>query len=233
MPCASNIIYTAMNDKPAEWLRMRFKKNKVWVALDADGRMRVENNKLLIKYQLDQAHEYWVLPKHVRPLDDPEESSISKAGRVDATIHDHASEAGLTGAAKQAAIHIYTDGASSGNPGPSGIGVLLQYGKHEKEVSRYIGLATNNIAELEAIRVGLGLIRNPDKPVRVYTDSSYALGLLSKGWKAKKNQALINDIRRQISRFKDLRFIKVKGHAGHTQNERADRLATQAIATGQ
>jgi ribonuclease HI len=222
-----------MNEKNAGWVRMRFKKNKVWVALDAAGRMRVENDKLLIKYQLDQPHEYWVLPRHVHPLDDPMETAARKTDRVDAVDPNIGNEPIEADALNQAAILIYTDGASSGNPGPSGIGVLLQYGEHQKEVSRYIGMATNNIAELEAIRVGLGLIRNPDKPVRVYTDSSYALGLLSKGWKAKKNQTLVNDIRRQISRFKDIRFIKVKGHAGHAQNERADKLATQAIATGQ
>ncbi len=212
---------------------MRFKKNKVWVAVGADGHLRIENNKLLIKYQLDQPHEYWVLPKHVSSLDDSVAVDACKTGKVDAAIHGISDELTQTDVSDQAAIHVYTDGASSGNPGPSGIGVLLQYGDHQKEVSRYIGMATNNIAELEAIQVGLGLIHNPDKPVRVYTDSSYALGLLSKGWKAKKNQDLVKKIRRQIARFKDIRFIKVKGHAGHTQNERADKLATQAITKGQ
>ena len=212
---------------------MRFKQNKVWVAADADGNLRVENNKLLIKYQLDQPHEYWVLPKHVSPLDESVASDSHTNVAVDANKPASSNETIEPDASNQAAIHVYTDGASSGNPGPSGIGILLQYGGHQKEVSRYIGMATNNIAELEAIRVGLGLIRNSNKPVRVYTDSSYALGLLSKGWKAKKNKGLVNDIRRQISRFKDIRFIKVKGHAGHSQNERADKLATQAVAAGQ
>ena len=115
------------------------------------------------------------------------------------------------------------------HPGPSGIGVVLQYGNHQKEISRPIGTATNNIAELEAIRVGLSVIKNRDLAVRIHTDSSYAYGLLSKGWKAKKNKALVADIRRLVSQFADLRFIKVKGHAGHAQNERADWLATSAI----
>jgi ribonuclease HI len=127
-------------------------------------------------------------------------------------------------------VHVYTDGASSGNPGPSGIGVLLRYGSHEKEISTYIGIATNNIAELEAIRVGLSFIRNPTLPVRVYTDSSYALGLLAKGWKARKNQELVANIRKMVSEFKDILFVKIKGHSDDAGNERVDGLATDAIA---
>ena len=125
-------------------------------------------------------------------------------------------------------IHVYTDGASSGNPGPSGIGIFLRYGVHEKEISQYIGIATNNIAELEAIRVGLSEIKNPELPVRFYTDSSYALGLLTLGWKPKKNQDIVKSIQNLMKKFKDLKFEKVRGHAGNEGNEMADRLATRA-----
>jgi ribonuclease HI len=107
---------------------------------------------------------------------------------------------------------------------------LLRYGSHEKEISTYIGIATNNIAELEAIRAGLSLIKNTNLPVRVYTDSSYALGLLAKGWKAKKNQELVAGIRKMVSAFKDISFVKLKGHSGDEGNERVDKLATDAIA---
>ena len=141
-----------MNKKNADWIRMRFKQNKVWVAADADGNLRVENNKLLIKYQLDQPHEYWVLPKHVSPLDESVASDSHTNVALDANKPASSNETIEPDASNQAAIHVYTDGASSGNPGPSGIGILLQYGGHQKEVSRYIGMATNNIAELEAIR---------------------------------------------------------------------------------
>jgi ribonuclease HI len=126
-------------------------------------------------------------------------------------------------------IHLYTDGASSGNPGPAGIGIFLRYGIHEKEISQYIGMATNNIAELEAIRVGLSEIKNRALPVRVYTDSSYALGLLTRGWKPKKNQDLVKSIQKLMKTFRDLRFIKVRGHSGNEGNTRADRLATGAV----
>ncbi len=127
-------------------------------------------------------------------------------------------------------IHIYADGASSGNPGPSGIGILLRYRNHEKEVSRFIGTGTNNIAELEAIRAGLLEVKNPDLPIRIYTDSSYAYGLLALGWKPKKNIDIVNEIKLLTKRFKNIEFIKVKGHSGLEGNETADRLATLAIS---
>ncbi|MBF0203671.1 MAG: reverse transcriptase-like protein [Desulfamplus sp.] len=126
-------------------------------------------------------------------------------------------------------IIIYTDGASSGNPGPGGIGVYLKFREHEKEISESIGHTTNNIAELTAIQRALLELKRHDLPVRLYTDSSYALGILTKGWKASKNQELVADIRKLIGKFKDIRFIKTKGHAGIEGNERADTLATRAI----
>ncbi len=219
-----------MNKVSPDWARMRFKKNKVWVALGPSGQPHVENGKVLIKYQLDQPHEYRVHSRHVHTLESAGISATTDSDQVSippekaASRHTH--EKGET----DRVVQIYTDGASSGNPGPSGIGVLLRYGDHEKEVSRYIGIATNNIAELEAIRLGLSLIRNPALPVRVYTDSSYALGLLAKGWKATKNKALVASLRKMISQFKDILFVKVKGHSGDEGNERVDGLATAAIA---
>ncbi len=127
-------------------------------------------------------------------------------------------------------IKIYTDGASSGNPGPSGIGVLLIYGEKKKKISRYIGNATNNIAELTAIKVALEQLKRNDMPVCIFSDSSYSIGLLTKGWKPKKNRELILQIRKLMGRFKNLSFIKVKGHAGIKENEVADFLATSAIS---
>ena len=85
---------------------------------------------------------------------------------------------------------------------------------------------------MEAIKAGLESVRNPNLPIVLYTDSSYCLGLLTKGWKAKQNQELVQKIRLLVNRFKNLQFVKIKGHAGHPENERADRLAVDAIQTG-
>jgi len=215
---------------------MVFKKNKVWLATDQDQKPVTKNGKVLIRYQLDQDYEYWVLSKNITPIDSLQKTEKTEKGKKSTqksskqkdtkTISDTGV---LIETSCDNAINIYTDGASSGNPGPSGIGVVLCFGKHEKEISRYIGITTNNMAELEAIRSGLMAVKNSNLPVRVFTDSRYAYGVLTQGWKAKKNQDIIESIKKILSKFNDLKFIKVKGHAGIEGNERADFLATSAI----
>lgn len=128
-------------------------------------------------------------------------------------------------------IHVWTDGACTGNPGPMGLGVVLLSGERRKEISEYLGEGTNNIAELTAILRGLEAIKSPGRPVVVYSDSSYAIGVLSKGWKAKANVELIAAIKQEMRRFPRLSFVKVAGHAGVPENERCDELAREAIAT--
>jgi len=201
-----------------EWKRMRFKKNKVWLCVDRSGNPIEQSGKVLIKYQLDQTHEYWVHRNKVKPLD-------SKPTKKSAPPEKIAMDASVD----PEGIQIFTDGASSGNPGPSGIGVLLRFGDHEKEISEYIGMATNNIAELKAIQAGLNALKRTALPVQIFTDSSYAYGVLALGWKAKANSELVESIKKTMRTFKDMRIFKVKGHAGHKENERADFLATSAI----
>lgn len=225
-----------MADEKINWKRMVFKKNKVWLATDPDQKPITKNGKVLIKYQLEQDYEYWVLLKNIKPIDslqgkgktEKRKKSSEKPSKQRGKITTPETEPSVKGIDTDA-INIYTDGASAGNPGPSGIGVVLRFGKHEKEVSKYIGIATNNIAELEAIRSGLLAVKNTNLPVRVFTDSRYAYGILSQGWKARKNQDLIAAIKKILLKFNDLKFIKVKGHVGIEGNERADFLATSAI----
>lgn len=218
-----------MNDqhKDTAWKRMSFKNNKVWAATDATGNLLVENEKVLIKYNLKQDYEYRVKPESLRPEDQAipaqkKPSIKSKSGKrskgepLETDLPDNC-------------IKIYTDGASSGNPGPSGIGILLIYGENKKEISKSIGMATNNIAELTAIKMGLETLTRVDLPVRIFSDSSYSIGLLTKDWKPKKNQDLVRKIKILMNRFNDLAIIKVKGHSGIKENEVADFLATSAI----
>ncbi|MBW2641976.1 MAG: ribonuclease HI [Deltaproteobacteria bacterium] len=225
-----------MTDEKINWKRMQFKKNKVWVATDRGQRPVVKDGRVLIKYQLGQDYEYWVNQQNIKPIDLIQSETKRSGGKISAEKSQKKLKTTAKTKGKLAdsikykdSVCIYTDGASSGNPGPSGIGIVLRFGKLEKEISKYIGIATNNIAELEAIRTGLLAIKSTKLPVRIFTDSRYAYGVLTLGWKARKNQDIIKSIKNTLLKFNDLKFIKVKGHAGHEENERADFLATSAI----
>ncbi len=134
------------------------------------------------------------------------------------------------------AVEIFTDGACSGNPGPGGYGVVMKYKGHEKELSAGFALTTNNRMELLAVIVGLEALKSKDKAVHVYSDSSYVVDAINKGWlqswikkgfKGKKNQDLWIRFNKVASQY-SLKFIWIKGHAGHPENERCDKLAVSA-----
>ena len=216
--------------KDHNWKRMRFRRNKVWLAVDEKDRPLLQKGKVLIKYQLDQEHQYWVHSNAVRPLDDPipeyvhdtdAEPARHRSGK---TVACH-----LTSLPPEGSIRIYTGGACTGNPGPAGVGVVLQYRRHRKEMSRHIGTATKKTAELEAIRQGLQAVINKDLPVVLYTDSVYALGVLTKGRMAPQDNDLIHEIKLLSKQFNDLTYLKVQAHSGDPENERAGRLAVMAI----
>lgn len=204
--------------------------------MNADGTLKVENGTVRVKYNLNQDYEYKARIENLFP-----EDQAIPAGKKISSRTDVLSKTPQNGILTPETvmddlpdhcIKIYTDGASSGNPGPAGIGIVLIYGDKKKDISSFIGRATNNTAELMAIKVGLEELKRFDLPVRVFSDSSYAVGLLSKGWKAKANQELVFEIRSLMTKFSDLAFIKVKGHSGIKENEVADFLATSAIKKG-
>lgn len=228
--------------KNPDWKRMSFKGNKVWVQTDKAGNLAVENNKVLIKYNLKQDYEYRVHPESLKPENQAVPAKTHKKGSTKQSTQKKKIESSNKknllvsnpddNGLPDNCIKIYTDGASSGNPGPAGIGVLFIFEDKQREISRYIGHGTNNIAELSAIKTALEELKRDDLPVRIYTDSNYSIGLLTQGWKPKKNQSLIHQIKGLMARFSDLKFIKVKGHAGIKENEVADYLATSAIKKG-
>jgi ribonuclease HI len=109
--------------------------------------------------------------------------------------------------------------------------VVVIDGAARKEHGEYLGHGTNNIAELTAVLRGLDLVSDTGRSVRVYSDSSYSIGVLSLGWKPKVNQELIAEIKQRLAAFRDVKFVKVKGHSGIPENERCDQLATGSIRT--
>ncbi len=221
------------------YVRMSFKGNKVWVAADQENTPVVENGKVRIKYNLNQDYEYQVKVENLRPVEEAVRAKPRKKPSASkSNVKDRPKTKKQTGEGvvppqlDPECINIFTDGASSGNPGPSGIGVLMVFGDHRKEISRFIGTATNNIAELTAILVALDELKRKDLPVRLFTDSTYSIGVLTLNWKPKKNQDLVEQIKLKIEEFKDVELVKVKGHAGIKENEVADFLATSAIKEG-
>ncbi|MBN1768673.1 MAG: ribonuclease HI [Prolixibacteraceae bacterium] len=135
-------------------------------------------------------------------------------------------------------VIIYTDGASSGNPGPGGYGVVLLSGQHRKELSQGYRLTTNNRMELLAVIVGLETLKAENCDVTVYTDSKYVADAVNKGWvfswvkkhfKGKKNPDLWMRFLKIYPKHK-VKFVWVKGHANIPENERCDQLAVSAAA---
>ena len=137
-------------------------------------------------------------------------------------------------------IHLFTDGSARGNPGPGGYGAILRYGPHEKELTQGFRLTTNNRMELLAVIVGLETVTRPELPIRVVSDSKYAVDAVEKKWvfgwekKADFGKKANEDLWRRflkIYRQRQVSFHWIKGHAGHAENERCDVLAVQS-ATG-
>jgi ribonuclease HI len=223
---------------------MRFKDQRVWVLADEAGRpVRDAEGRAEMKYRETDPKSYRPALGNLLPDDGSGETPRPRAAaphaspsapRPRAAPRGRAPAAGPTAAS---AVEIWTDGACSGNPGPMGIGVVVLDGGARRELGEYLGHGTNNIAELVAIERGIGLAAevtrgDRQRPLRVYSDSSYAIGLLDKGWKAKANQDLVARIRRVVDACPRLTFVKVSGHAGVPENERCDELARTAISRG-
>ena len=133
-------------------------------------------------------------------------------------------------------IFLYTDGAASGNPGPGGYGVVLKCGDLRREISGGFARTTNNRMELLAVITGLEAIRWENAEVEVWSDSTYVVkaitegwleGWVAKNWKKVKNPDLWQRFL-PLYRAHHVSFHWLKGHAGHPENERCDRLATEA-----
>ena len=144
-------------------------------------------------------------------------------------------------------VSIYTDGACSGNPGPGGWAAILRYENREKELSGGDKSTTNNRMELTAIIRGLEALNKPCR-VMIYSDSRYVVDAINKGWlkdwiargwrkaaaKGRGKPVLNVDLWEQLVKLMERHQVElhwVRGHRGHPENERADRLAVSMIPT--
>jgi ribonuclease HI len=141
-------------------------------------------------------------------------------------------------------VDAYTDGACSGNPGPGGYAVVLRWNGHEREISKGFRRTTNNRMEIRAVIAALESLTEPCELV-IHSDSQYVVNAVQQGWarkwrangwmRNKKEEALNPDL---WGRLLDLlersghkvRFVWVRGHSGHDENERADELAVAACS---
>lgn len=134
-------------------------------------------------------------------------------------------------------VEIYTDGACKGNPGPGGWGAVLRYGTVEKEISGGAKETTNNRMEISAVLMALKCLKEPCE-VTLYSDSQYVCNAIKQGWakkwqrnnwmRNKTDPALNADLWEELLKLLEthkVSVIWVKGHAGHPENERCDRLA--------
>lgn len=134
-------------------------------------------------------------------------------------------------------VEIFTDGACSGNPGPGGYGVVLRYGTAEKELSGGAENTTNNRMELTAAIVGLEALKERCS-VTLYSDSKYLVDAINCGWavrwrekgwmRTNRDKAQNPDLWDRLLKLLEVHsvtFVWVKGHAGHPENERCDKMA--------
>jgi ribonuclease HI len=226
------------------WLKHRLRDADVWAKVDEGGALVTDRDgRVEIVYKPnDGARVYRAGARNLTavPNSPPVDITVGEAAAEKASAGAKAKPAAATSAtaaaqaqidkAPENAIHVWTDGACSGNPGPAGLGVVVLDGTERKELSEYLGEGTNNIAELTAILRGLQEIKDRARPVVVYTDSQFSIDMMTKGWKAKKNIELVAEVRAMCRQFPDLRFVWIRGHANVPLNMRCDELARQAVS---
>lgn len=137
-------------------------------------------------------------------------------------------------------IRVFTDGASRGNPGPGGYGVVMLAGALRREISEGFRLTTNNRMELLSVIVALEALKKEGSAVTIFSDSKYVVDAVEKKWvfgwekkyfNGKKNEDLWKRFLR-VYRRHEVKFVWVKGHASNKENNRCDELAVAAAMGG-
>lgn len=219
--------------------RVKLRGQDVWARCREDGTLSGAGGRVEIRYKEGDGKAYFAAERNLAPIDGPiradedfgdaapvqkqaggKKNGAKKPAEVDPNGYPTAPEGDETLA--------YADGACKGNPGPAGIGVVLLDAEGRRELSEYLGHATNNIAELTAILRAVEASR-PGRLLRIFTDSTYSIGVLQKNWKAKANVELIAAVKEAMKRHGKVKLLHVRGHAGVPLNERVDELAVAAV----
>lgn len=214
----------------AYWIRARFRDDRVWARCDGSGSLKPGKGGYVPFRYKRGGRSYRTRPERLEVEAGAEPEELDAGTRSpERRGGPGALPTGEAPRSEQEVVQLWTDGSCHGNPGPAGLGVVYRHGGEVRERKAYLGHATNNVAELTAILRAVEEVADPATPVDVMTDSGYAVGLLTQGWKPKANRELVERLRGALQPFRDLRLVKVAGHAGVADNERADWLANRAI----
>jgi ribonuclease HI len=224
------------------WLPVRFKGQQIFAECDAGGELSLQGGRVSIVYKLGASKAYSTFPDRLERI----AGATAQAGAAAAAAPGRSGGAAKKKKGKKDDeilggtqadldnpdhIHLWSDGACSGNPGPAGAGTVVLVDGTTREMSTWLGQGTNNIAELVGIQQGVRQLEQPvERTVVVHTDSQYCIGVLGRKWKAKANQALIAEIRQELAPLPRIVWHWVRGHVGVELNERCDELARRGIS---
>ena len=226
------------------WVRALLHGQLVYARAKPDGSLLAQGNRVEVCYSPNASRLYkarstnlvreepvTVLPDEACAPRVDSAARLKKAASLGRAVAKKPMQSTAIPKAPKDAVIAYADGACSGNPGPAGLGIVVIDGTTKTEISEHLGQGTNNIAELTAIERVLDAVTDKVRPLVIHTDSAYAIGVLSKGWKAKANIPLIERVRERLAKRPGTTLVHVRGHAGIELNERADELAREAVRT--
>jgi ribonuclease HI len=204
---------------------MRLRNAEVLARCDGSGELVAREGRVEVRYKPKDGRAYFASASNLKPsgsASEIEPDSFCAPGEA-VQKSSKASKKPARGTSSKASdapekpdgdeVLVYADGACSGNPGPAGVGAVALWADQKRELSEYIGEATNNIAELMGILRALELATELGRPLRLYTDSTYSIG----------------EVRKVLDAHPDAKLFHVRGHQGVRFNEEADELAVRAV----
>ncbi len=220
---------------------MQLRNAEVLARCDANGELVANEGRVEIRYKPNDGRAYFASSSNLGPSGgaasiEPDSfcgpgETVQKASKAKKKSSKSGASASASAPEKPEGeeVLVYADGACSGNPGPAGVGAVALFGEEKRELSEYIGEATNNIAELIGVLRAAELALELGRPLRLYTDSKYSIGVLTQGWKVKANKELVARVRKVLDAHPDAKLFHVRGHQGVRLNEEADGLAVRAV----